>query len=487
MLLATITALTIATVGSFQLVQTQSAPAPPRTAATTAVAQRAATPPIIDGVQSDEVWRSAPRQSDFFEFQPKIGTPPRFNTEFQVSYDDRNLYVFVRAYDPHPDSIRHALTRRDVRGPSDQIKIIVDSYNDNRTGFQFAVNPDGVKRDYAVYDDDNEDDSWNGVWDVATQQDSLGWTAEFQIPLSQLRYASAGTHEFGFGVWRDIERYSERVSWPEYKPNTNGFISQMGELTGLAGLTSARRLELTPYAVTKNVSRQSEPGGFDRAQEITVGGDLKYGITPNITLDATINPDFGQVEADPAVLNLSAFETFLRERRPFFVEGTGVYSSFRLNCYIVVDCNTNEGLFYSRRIGRAPTLLSDYGDATTPASTPIAGAAKITGRISSGLSFGLLEATTLRVEGTDDRTVEPFSNFAVFSAQQDLRGGNTGINLIATAVNRSLDEWTEDVLHSSAYAAGASFRNRFANRRYELNASFAVSRVAGSAAAIRRT
>src|SRR5690606_21878706 len=154
-----------------------------------------------------------------------------------------------------------------------------------------------------------------------------------------------------------------------------------------------------------------------RAQEVALGGDLKFGITPNITLDATINPDFGQVEADPAVLNLSAFETFLRERRPFFVEGTGLYSSFRLNCYIVVDCSTNEGLFYSRRIGRAPTMLRDYGDATTPTATPIAAAAKITGRTNSGLSFGLLQATTTRVEGTEDRTVEPLSNFVVLSAQ----------------------------------------------------------------------
>ena len=485
MLLAAATALTVATVGFIQ--QPQPAPRDSvRTTSTTATAMRTATPPQIDGDQNDAVWAIAPKTSDFLEFDPKPSQAARFQTEFQVTFDDRNLYVFVRAFDPRPDSIMRSLTRRDVRGPSDQIKIIIDSYNDNRTGYEFAVNPDGVKRDFAVYNDGNEDDSWNGIWDVATRVDEQGWTAEFQIPLSQLRYANTGSHTFGFGVWRDIERYRERVSWPEYKTTASGFMSQMGELVGLAGLSTARRLELTPYALTKNVSRESSLG-FERDQEISVGGDLKVGLTPNITLDATINPDFGQVEADPAVLNLSAFETFVRERRPFFVEGTGIYNAFRLNCYIVVDCSTNEGLFYSRRIGRSPFLRGDYGDATTPTATPIAGAAKITGRTRSGLSFGLLDATTLRVEGTQDRTVEPFTNYAVASANQDLRNGNTSISLIGTAVNRTADEWTESILHTGAYAAGANFRNRFAGGKYEFNASLAASHVVGSEEAITRT
>ena len=373
--------LSLGVAGSLQ----QAQPAP-RDPSTTATALRASVAPRIDGLGNDAAWANAPKTSNFLEFDPKPSQPARHRTEFQVTYDDRNLYVFVRAYDPHPDSIMHALTRRDVRGPSDQIKLIIDSYNDNRTGFEFAVNPDGVKRDYAVFEDGNEDITWNGIWDVATSVDEQGWTAEFQIPLSQLRYASATDHTFGFGIWRDIERYRERVSWPEYKVATSGFMSQMGNLVGLTELTSARRMEVTPYALTKNVSRERTVGGFEREQELSIGGDLKLGLTPNITLDATINPDFGQVEADPAVLNLSAFETFVSERRPFFVEGTGIYTSFRLNCYIVVDCSTNEGLFYSRRIGRSPLLRDDYGDAATPTSTPIAAAAKLTGRTRSGSS-----------------------------------------------------------------------------------------------------
>jgi hypothetical protein len=453
---------------------------------TTAAAVRAPAAPSIDGKDTDAVWQTATRYSDFRQFEPKVDVDPTMKTEFRVAYDERNLYVFVRMFDPHPDSIMRALSRRDVRGPSDQIKLLIDSYNDKRSGYEFAVNPDGVKRDYSISNDGNEDGSWNGVWDVATRVDSLGWTAEFQIPLSQLRYSRGATNTFGFGIWRDIERHRERTSWPLWSPTRNGISSQLGELTGLVGLASDRRIEATPYAVTKNVQRFLPTSRYQRSQEVTAGGDLKIGITPNVTLDATVNPDFGQVEADPSVVNLTAFETFFSERRPFFVEGTGLYQ-FELNCYIVVDCSTNEGLFYSRRIGRSPALRDLYGDASTPVSTTIAGATKLTGRTKSGLSFGLLDALTREVEGVNDETIEPQTNFAVLRAQQDFRGGNAGISVIATGVNRSVDQWTDPWMHRSAYTGGATFRNRFSNRRYEVAGQFAASRVIGTPTAIWRT
>jgi len=331
---------------------------PPPAGPTKATAVRAAVPVVIDGRDDDEVWRIAQPITQFREFQPKEDGDPRFPTEAKVAYDDRYLYVFIRAFDPHPDSILKLLARRDVRAATDQLKIMVDSYHDRRSGFEFAVNPAGVKRDYAMYNDAQEDDAWDAVWDVGTQVDSLGWTAEFRVPLSQLRYVPRATNTFGFAVWRDIQRYSERVSWPVYRNSQAGISSQLGELTGLDGLPSPRRPEIAPYVVTKNVS---VPTGtrFDRSQKVTGGADLKYGITPNLTLDATVNPDFGQVEADPAVLNLTAFETFFQERRPFFVQGAGIFR-FDVNCSAVNDCSTGEGLFYSRRIGRAPQL--DYGD-----------------------------------------------------------------------------------------------------------------------------
>jgi hypothetical protein len=465
-------------------VSQQAQPASAQTIAS-ATAVHAVAPPQIDGRDDDAVWQQAPKYSEFRQFEPKVDIDPSFRTEFRAAYDQRSLYVFVRMFDPHPDSIMHALSRRDVRGPSDQVKLLIDSYNDRRSGFEFAVNPDGVKRDYSMSSDGNEDESWNGVWDVATSIDSLGWTAEFRIPLSQLRY-TAGTTTFGFGIWRDIERYRERSSWPLYHPQRTGLSSQLGRLEGMSALSTARRIEATPYVVAKNVQRITPTGEYDRVQELTVGGDAKIGITPNVTLDATINPDFGQVESDPSVVNLTAFETFLYERRPFFVEGTGLYR-FELNCYIVVDCNTNEGLFYSRRIGRSPPLRDVYGDETTPTSTTIAAATKLTGRTKRGLAFGVLDAVTREVTGTDRRIVEPLTNYGVVRVLQDFRGGDADIGLIGTAVNRSDDQWTRPYLHQAAYSAGATFRNRFSGRRYELAGQLAVSRVTGTPEAILRT
>ncbi|MEX2179092.1 MAG: DUF5916 domain-containing protein [Gemmatimonadaceae bacterium] len=462
--------------------QGDGTPAPDSSARATAV--RAATPPVIDGSDTDDVWRQATGTSDFREFQPTEGDPPRFRTEFKSAYDDRNLYVFVRAYDAHPDSIMRDLSRRDVRGTSDQIKLLVDSYFDRRNGYSFAVNPVGVKRDYALYNDRDEDGSWDAIWDVATRIDSLGWTAEFRIPFSQMRYANATTHTFGIAIWRDIERYKERTSWPLYRSSRNGLTSQLGRLEGIVGISSPRRLEVTPYTVTKSVSRQLGPLSYDRVQHATAGADLKYGITPNIMLDATVNPDFGQVEADPAVLNLSAFETFFQERRPFFVEGTGLYN-FSVNCN-VVNCG-GEGLFYSRRIGRQPQLLNSYGGVGSPTATPILGAGKMTGRWPGGLSVGVLEAVTQHLEGTANRTIEPATSYTVARVQQEFRGGGTTVGAIGTGVNRSVDEWTSGRLRRSAYVGGADFGHKFPGGNYEMSGSVMLSRVAGDTAVINAT
>ena len=215
-------------------------------------AVRAEQAPVIDGRDDDPVWRTIPPTSDFLEFQPTEGKTPRFKTEFKAAYDEHNLYVFVRAYDPHPDSIMTALTRRDVRGPSDQLKVMIDSYHDRRSGFEFAVNPVGVKRDYAMYNDAQEDQSWDGIWDVGTRIDSLGWTAEFKIPFSQLRYANQPSHVFGFSVWRDIERFKERTSWPLWRGSISGISSQLGVLTDINNISRFHRLEVTPYAVARS-------------------------------------------------------------------------------------------------------------------------------------------------------------------------------------------------------------------------------------------
>src|SRR2546425_2773367 len=252
---------------------------PPSSSATKAIAVRATTPVVIDGRDDDEVWRIAPPITQFREFQPKEDGDPRFPTEAQVADDDRYFDGIIRAFDPPSDSILKLLARRDVRAATDQLKIMVDSYHDRRSGFEFAVNPAGVKRDYAMYNDSQEDDAWDAVWDVGTQVDSLGWTAEFAIPLSQLRYVPGATNTFGFAVWRDIQRYSERVSWPVFRNSQAGVSSQLGELAGLEGLPSPRRPEVAPYVVTKNVSVPSG-GAFGRSPKGDGGAGLEEGVTP---------------------------------------------------------------------------------------------------------------------------------------------------------------------------------------------------------------
>ena len=464
-----------------QPVPPNAAASPEAAAARRATAVRAARPPVLDGRQDDPVWSEAQEITQFRQFDPVEDGEPLFPTMAKVAYDERNLYVFVRAFDPHPDSIVSLLSRRDVRTESEQIKIMIDSYHDRRTGYEFAVNPAGVKRDYYMHGDYNEDDSWDAVWEVATITDSLGWTAEFRIPLGQLRFADKETHTFGFAVWRDIARAAQRVSWPLYRRSRPGVVSQLGELSGISGIGTGRRLEIAPYVVTKNETRLSDDG-YSHPQEFSAGVDVKAGLTSNLTLDATINPDFGQVESDPAQFNLSSTESFFDERRPFFLEGTGIFN-FNLSCN---DGNCS-GLFYSRRIGRSPRLRNEEVDPASPDVTTILGAAKLTGRLQSGLSVGVLNAVTQRELGRDpavgEATIEPLSNYFVGRLEQDFQEGKSSIGTMATTVHRRLDEWTEGFYRRAGYAIGFDGRHRFA-KDWQLSGYVVGSEVQGTEAAI---
>ena len=344
------------------LVQAQATAATPELPlpnATTVQATRTATAPVLDGKDDDAVWQSSPAIGQFLEAKPAEGSQPKLRTEARVAYDEHNLYAFIRAFDPHPDSIVSLLARRDDQPASDYVTIMLDPYHDRRTGYEFTVNPAGVKADYAIFNDGDEDVAWDAVWDAATRIDSLGWTAEYRIPLSQLHYSAKDGGTFGILFWRVIQRHTATVTWPLYRMSRSGLPSQFGTLTGLEGLGSPGRAELVPYVVTKNVQDGGAPS-FDRTQDVSIGGDFRYRLASNLLLNATVNPDFGQVEADPSELNLSAFETFFTEQRPFFVEGKGLFT-FTVNCVVVVDCNTGEGLFYSRRIGRSPQLADVAG------------------------------------------------------------------------------------------------------------------------------
>lgn len=447
-----------------------------------AMAVRATTPPVVDGRDNDEIWATIQPITDLRQWQPTEDAPPRYRTEARVAYDERHIYVFVRAFDPHPDSILRLLARRDSWTASDKIWVMIDSYHDRRSGFEFGVNPAGVKIDMAITNDGNEDDAWDAVWDVSTTVDSLGWTAEYRIPLSQLRYPTGAT-TMGFAVWRDLQRHQERESWPVFRRSRPGMPSQFGELHGFQDLGSPRRLEVTPYVVAKNDSRLNPAGDYGREQDFTIGGDVKYGLSSSLTLNATVNPDFGQVDQDPAQLNLSAFETFLWERRPFFVEGAGLFS-FDVNCN-VVNCS-GENLFYSRRIGQAPTLGQYAGAGGAPTTSRIISAAKLTGRIGSA-NVGLVDAITERVSGRGDTTMEPMTNYLAARLERDFRQGKSGIGAMMTMVNRNLDAVTSPVLHRSALVGAVDFRHRFLRDRFEISGKLDFSRVAGTAAAIDAT
>ncbi len=459
----------------------RSSLAPPPTARAV-VALRATRPPVLDGRGDDPIWQDAPAITRFVQWQPDEGAAPTFRTVAKIAYDAANLYVFVRACDPHPDSIIRILARRDTWTPSDMIWVWVDPFHDRRNGYEFMVNAAGVKYDAAIYHDGREDPAWNAVWSVVTRVDSLGWTAEFRIPLSQLPYSAAAEHTFGIAIDRDIYRLNERVSWPMLNPFKAGLVSQFGDLEGLTGLEAPRRLEVAPYLVTRDASTLKD-NAFARRAGATLGADVKDRVAPNLTLHATVNPDFGEVEADPSVLNLGAFETYFSEQRPFFVAGSGLFQ-FPVTC-TGGGCGS-EGLFYSRRIGRPAQLWGTYGDTTPAPPTTILGAAKLAGRLPGGLTLGALDAVTARA-GTGlgaDTTVEPATNFAVVRVQQELGAGRTSFGGMATAVDRRMDAFTSPYLARGAWAAGLDFRHRFAGDAYEVAGSAASTDVAGSAAAI---
>lgn len=438
--------------------------------------------PRIDGRDDDEIWQSVQPITSFRQFDPTEDGDPTFRTEARIAYDTRNLYVLVRAYDPSPDSILTVLQRRDGMALADDIIVGFDSYNDKRTGYLFRLTAAGTMADGYVFNDGEEDWGWNAVWEGSTRIDSAGWVAEYRIPLSQLRYVPSGDNTFGVAIMRQVARKGERVVYPLLRRSRTGMVSQWASTPGFRGLPAPRRMELMPYSVARYGASPRGDGTPRNAAKTQVGADVKLGLTSNVTLDAAVNPDFGQVEADPGVLNLSAFEQFFAERRPFFLEGSGI---FRYD----IDCNDGQctGLFYSRRIGRTPQMRGSYGDAASPLQSRILGASKVTGRLGSGLSIGVIDAITGREQGTLQRTIEPQTNYAVLRLQQDLAGGNSGVGLMLTNTARQTDQWTRDVLRGNAWTGGLDARHRFAANRWQVSGQVAGSHVSGTAKAIALT
>lgn len=453
-------------------------------------------PPVVDGDLSDPVWHTAPVAGDFVQMRPREGDPASERTEARVLYDDDALYVAIRAFDSEPDSIAAQLTRRDQGSYSDLVHVIVDSYFDRRTAFHFAVNPLGVKLDMYRYDDANEDSGWDAVWDVATRIDALGWTAEFRIPLSQLRFSAAPVQTWGINFGRDIARRSELSTWAPLSEQDQAIVSRNGELRDIRDLSPPRRLEVLPYAVVRMARTPGDPDNpfysrYGPGGEL--GADVKLGVTNSFTLDLAVNPDFGQVEADPAQVNLTAFETFLPERRPFFQEGAGI---FRFGIGLGDGDGGNQSLFYSRRIGRAPQGSVGGGAEWTdgPSQTRILAAGKLSGKTEGGWSLGALgavtggeEARVFRNDGFARDPVEPRTGYSVLRLQRDFREGGSALGLIGTGTYRDPDVADALGLRQAAYAGGLDFRHRFRDGTMEIRGNVLGSHVEGSPEAIVAT
>jgi hypothetical protein len=451
-------------------------------------------PPVIDGKLDDPVWEKAAWATNFTQREPNDGAAPHQPTAFKIMYDERNLYVSVRAYDNEPDKIVRRVTRRD-QFEGDWVEINIDSYFDHRTGFSFTINAAGVKGDEAISNDGNIwDANWNPVWFGEVSIDQEGWVAEMRIPFSQLRFGDKEEHVWGIQVQRRIFRKQERSVWQYIPQNTPGWVSFFGELQGLKGIKPSRRIEFLPYSVGSTRQFKEVPGNpfaTGELNKLSGGLDAKVGVTSDLTMDVTVNPDFGQVEADPSEVNLTAFETFFAEKRPFFIEGQDILD-YRL---AGGDGSfSNDRLFYSRRIGRPPhgyPALDSLEYADVPLNTSIAAAAKLTGKTKSGISIGILDAFTDKEEAAIDRRgqrrfeiVEPRTNFFVGRVQKDFNKGVSAIGGMFTATHRDLTGSQLNDLNRAAYSGGIDFRHQWRNRTYYIEGLAVFSNIRGDKAAM---
>ncbi|MGH9148407.1 MAG: DUF5916 domain-containing protein [Vicinamibacterales bacterium] len=414
-------------------------------------ALRVTEPPTIDGHLSEEAWTRAEPATNLTQRDPDEGRPSTERSEFRILFDDRALYIGARLFDHDPQRIVKRLSGRDVDPDADSLTVVLDPLHDHFTGMQFRLSAAGVQWDSVISNDTWSDNSWDAVWNSAVSIDDQGWSAEMRIPLSQLRFAPGAQQVWGINVSRYIHRLNE-TSWLELVPkNENGLASRMAHLAGLDGIVPKRHLALLPYVAARSEFIQPVRAGdpFNDGSRMfgAAGLDLKWGVTSSLTLDGTINPDFGQVEVDPAVVNLTAFETFFNEKRPFFIEGAQIFNTFgQGGATDFWGFNTSDPqIFYSRRIGRSPQVLPAAQFLDPPAATTILGAVKLTGKTRNGWSIGLLEALTdgetARVENDRSRgriEVEPRTNYLVGRMKRDF-GQRASVGMLTTAVLRHLD------------------------------------------------
>ena len=444
--------------------------------------------PVIDGKLNDECWTKGTWAGNFRQWIPNEGAKPSYPTYFNIQYDDRNLYVAIRSHDGEPRKmLRQAGVRDEFVG--DMAGVNFDSYHDYRTGFEFTVTSWGQKIDLVLFNPVNWDLNWNPVWKVKTGLEDSAWVAEYEIPLSQLRYSGKDEQVWGLHVWRWISRYQEESDWEIQSKTGPGVLFNFGELHGIKGLKKSRRLEIMPYALGDLKTMKQEPGNpFTDKGKIwggNAGLDAKIGISSNFTVDLTVNPDFGQVESDPSVINLTAFETFYQEKRPFFLEGLTIFD------YKFDD----QSLFYSRRIGHAPSRNVSPNDnlfVDSPDKTSILSAIKLSGTTSKGLSIGLIQSVTAnefaRLSDKDGNKstvkVEPLTSYTVARIQKGFNAGNTVVGGMFTSTNRVIEDKNLETLSNDAYTGGLDLLHHWKDKEFYVDAKIIGSYINGSREAI---
>ncbi|MEP1304764.1 MAG: DUF5916 domain-containing protein [Balneola sp.] len=481
----------------------------------------------LDGILDEAIWATAPVATGFTQRAPKDGGKSSQRTEARILYTDNEVFVGIMAYDTAPDSIIASLFRRDGSETSDWVYVSLDSYNDKRTAFTFAVNPRGVQKDILYFDDRGEDVLWDAVWEAEAKMVEGGWSVEMRIPMSQLRFSSKDDiKSWGVNFQRRIARHQEFNYWAPTSQSASGSVSLFGRLNGIRDLEEPRRLEITPYissVLERAPGNPNNPYYNENEFDGNIGGDIKYGLTSDLTLTATINPDFGQVEADPATINLSQFEQFFSERRPFFLEGNEI---FRFGGTKNYNNFGNPNTFYSRRIGRAPQggfggfnssieggrlynpadtnlVTTTFTDA--PRQSRILGAAKLSGKTQQGTSIGMLYSRTLEenspfsitvndtlnntsYDTTGNFLVQPSSNFLVSRLKQDFNQGNTVVGGFFSGMNRNIgNTYFGERLHNAAFITGADFEHGWNDRTWIVSGTASVSSVFGTTDAITRT
>lgn len=456
---------------------------------------RTDTPLRIDCIL-DDAWNEVEWSGDFIQRYPYDGVKPSQKTRFKVLYDDDNLYFYIRAFDTAPDSIVKRLSKRDTY-EGDKVEVFIDSYDDKRTSFCFTASVSGVKSDRMITSDgDNWDSSWDPIWYLRTIVDDKGWIAEIRIPLSQLRFSGSDYQSWGLQVRRSIFRKDENSFWMPFAKSESGWVRHYGRLEGIENLKPKRQNEIAPYAVVGLETYKKDPDNYykdGRDFTFNAGVDGRVGLTNNLTLDYTINPDFGQVEADASEVNLTAFESYFPEKRPFFVAGREI-TDYRISAG---DGNDGDNIFYTRRIGANPSYYPESGDTASidqPENTRILGALKLSGKTKNGWTIGIVEALTqseyakLHCNGEEwKKRVEPMTNYFVGRVSKDMNEGSTVVGGMFTATNRNIDDPYLNFLHTSAYTGGLDLKHRWKDNKYYIDVKTSFSHVRGDEEAIIRT